>query len=678
MGPTIWLAISSLAARGNSCRRPWLAAALFCTGIAFSHSDGSAAAWGQQSAQQRAQQPAQLQASTSSAQRRTQFFIARRQTRNAAPATILLRTRAAHAAMVRAQISQATTQTSEATTQNSEAAPPAADLIWQAVGPSQVNTSAWNLVTGPVTTLAADPSDSTGNTLYAGTDGGGVWKSTNAAGSAAAVTFTPLTDDLSVWSGVALTSLSIGAVSVQPPGGTGVLLAGTGNPDTGASSWYGAGILRSTDGGDTWTLIHDTDTALNSPGLAYSFLGSAFAGFAWSTTNPNLVVAAVTESGNEVYVGTWNIRSPFGLYYSPDAGVSWQLATIEDGDHVIQSDQYANFVSNPATSVVWNPIRQRFYAAVRFHGYYESLDGITWTRLANQPGTNLTMSMCPTNPTVAASQACPIFRGALAVQPTTGDMYAFTVDVNNHDQGLWQDLCNASSGSCKSSTVQFGTRISDQALQSPAGSGTIGQADYSLWLAAVPSRQDTLLFVGTQDIWRCSLANSCVWRNTTNTQTCTAAHVGPVQHAIDSTLGPTGLLYFGNDEGLWRTTDGVNQQSPACSSDDAAHFQNLNGGLGSLAEVESFSEDPNQPSTWLAALGDLGTVAPEPGATAWNQVLNGEGDVVVIDPANPNNWYATSEFGVGINRCTEGTYCDTAGFGNVAVGEAQVDNDFQT
>jgi len=287
--------------------------------------------------------------------------------------------------------------------QTTEAAPQTANQTWQAVGPPQVNTSAWNLVTGPVTTLAADPSDSTGNTLYAGTDGGGVWKSTNAAGSAAAVTFTPLTDDLSVWSGVALTSLSIGAVSVQPPGGTGVLLAGTGNPDTGASSWYGAGILRSTDGGNTWTLNHDTDTALNSPGLAYSFLGSAFAGFAWSTTNPNLVVAAVTESGNEVYVGTWNIRSPFGLYYSPDAGVSWQLATIEDGTHVIQSDQYANFVSNPATSVVWNPIRQRFYAAVRFHGYYESLDGITMTRLANQPGTNLTMTLCPTNPTVAAS-----------------------------------------------------------------------------------------------------------------------------------------------------------------------------------------------------------------------------------------------------------------------------------
>ena len=29
-----------------------------------------------------------------------------------------------------------------------------------------------------------------------------------------------------------------------------------------------------------------------------------------------------------------------------------------------------------------------------------------------------------------------------------------------------------------------------------------------------------------------------------------------------------------------------------CSADDAAHYQNLNGGLGSLAEVENLADDP--------------------------------------------------------------------------------------
>jgi uncharacterized membrane protein YgcG len=595
--------------------------------------------------------------------RHTTHFLARRPAPGSIPAATLARARAAHAAMVRIQSASS----------DAQPAPPS----WQPIGPFQVATSAWNLVSGEVLSLATDPSDPSGNTVFTGTEGGGVWKSTNAAGPAADVTFTPLTDTLGVWSSSALTSLSIGALSVQP-GGTGVILAGTGDPNNATSSWYGAGILRSTDGGNTWSLIHETPSSLYS-GFSYNFYGNAFAGFAWSTTTSGLVVAAVTDAASPLVTGTTSLENLLGLYYSQDAGATWYLATIEDGSTVIQGDQYINDGGNAATAVVWNPIRQRFYAAIRYHGYYESLDGITWTRLANQPGVNLTTTMCPTNPRAPASRACPIYRGALAVQPVTGDMFALTVDQNNIDQGLWQDICNLTSNACASSTVQFGTRISDQPLEALNSNGVIAQAAYDLWLAAVPSQQDTLLFAGTQDIWKCSLANSCVWRNATSTQTCDSAQVAPNQHAIDATFGSAGLLYFGNDGGLWRTTDNLNLALTACSSSDANHFQNLNAGLGSLAQVENFSEDPNDSSTWLAAVGDLGTAAPNAGsATLWNQVLNGDGNNVAVDPANPENWYATSVFGVGINRCTEGASCNIAGFGNVAIGESQVENDYQT
>ncbi len=36
--------------------------------------------------------------------------------------------------------------------------------------------------------------------------------------------------------------------------------------------------------------------------------------------------------------------------------------------------------------------------------------------------------------------------------------------------------------------------------------------------------------------------------------------VAPAQHAI-ATLANSTLLYLGNDGGLWRSADGVNQQS---------------------------------------------------------------------------------------------------------------------
>lgn len=574
------------------------------------------------------------------------------------PAALLARARAEHLKLLHA---------------GKPADSPAPLSTWQPVGPLQVKTAAWNLVTGRVTSIAADPSDPTGNTVYLGTTGGGVWKSLNAAGAPAAVTFTPLTDDLNAFFAAGLSSLSIGAVSVQP-GGTGVILAGTGDPNDASDSWYGVGLLRSTDGGNTWNLISNTS---GSEGLTYDFFGNAFAGFAWSSVSPNLVVAAVSQSEYSETVGAGIQQSMPGLYYSSDAGATWQMATIEDGSTVIQAPGVNLVEGNAATSVVWNPIRARFYAAIRYHGYYESADGITWTRLQHQPGVNLTTDLCPPSAIGPGSPGCPIFRGTLAIQPLTGDLFALSVDQNNLDQGLWQDTCNLTAGACASPTVQFGTQIADQALDYTSTDGLIPQGNYNLTLAAVPAQQDTLLFAGLTDLWRCSLANSCIWRNTTNTQTCAAAQVPSAQHAIDASFGSAGLLYIGNDAGLWRSTDAVNQQQPPCSPDDANHFQNLNQGLGSLAEVQSFSEDPNDASTWLAALGDLGTAAPSAGAAPWNQVLDGEGNVVAIDPLHSNNWYATSVFGVGINQCTEGTACSPAGFGSVTIGEPQVDNDVQ-
>ncbi|MGC2619870.1 MAG: choice-of-anchor D domain-containing protein [Acidobacteriaceae bacterium] len=568
-----------------------------------------------------------------------------------------MRARAQHAAMLKAR---------------SAASP--APTVWQPVGPSQVITPAWNLVTGRVTGIVADPSDATGNTVYIGTSGGGVWKSINAAGAPAAVTFAPLTDDLSTSPSASLSSLSIGAVSVQP-GGTGVVLAGTGDPNDATDSWYGVGVLRSADGGLTWTL--KSQTGVTQSYSAYTFTGNAFAGFAWSSLTPNRVVAAVTQSEYGAVLQMPGQQGILGLYYSSDAGATWQLATLEDGSQVVQSAQTAENFGNAATSVVWNPVRGQFYAAIRYHGYYQSADGITWTRLAKQPGTTLTAAMCPPNPFTVGSMACPLFRGTLAVQPETGDMFALTVDANNLDQGLWQDACQLNAGACASVTVQFATRIPDQPLDSVNGDGTIPEGVYNLTLTAVPAQQDTLLFAGTTDLWRCSLANSCAWRNTTNTQTCAAAQVAPAQHAVDATFGVNGLLYFGNDGGLWRTTDAVNQQQPPCSADDATHFQNLNSGLGSLAEVESLSESPGDASTYLAALGALGTAASASGQIPWNQVLNGEGNVVAIDPANADNWYATSAFGVGINGCPDGAGCDIADFGSIAVGETQVEDDVQ-
>ena len=556
---------------------------------------------------------------------------------------------------------------------------------WTAVGPAQIASQRYGTVTGRVTAISIDPADVTGNTVYLGTTGGGVWKSTNAAGAAASVTFAPLTDTLPVFSANAGTavipSLTIGALSV----GDGVVLAGTGDANDASDSYYGEGILRSVDGGVTWTLAQEShDGAAGN----HSFVGLGVAGFAWSSVTPGLVVAAMSQAAEGTLVNAADTTSSvMGIYYSNDAGATWQMATIADGSQFVQRP-FNGYPGNAVTAVVWNAVRQRFYAAVRAHGYYESLDGIIWTRLAVQPGTGLTLVACPTNPGSVGSPSCPIFRGVLAVQPVTGDTFALTVDANNLDQGIWQDVCGISSGRCGTNEITFGKRLGSAALEVGGVSAAIAQADYDLTLAAVAtgagSSSDTLLFAGTVDLYRCSLAAGCVWRNTTNAVNgCSApAMVAPAEHAVavlaGAGAGGLPLVYVGNDGGVWRSFDGVNQMQTPCSADDATHFQNLNGGLGSLAEVVSFAQHPTDRATLLVGLGANGTVGTGAATTvgAWPQISAGEGGTVAIDAANPQNWYVSTAAGVSIHYCGKGSECAAADFVGVpTIGYAQVEND---
>lgn len=562
---------------------------------------------------------------------------------------------------------------------------------WQPLGPSQVASSAYGKVTGRVTAISIDPSDANGNTVYLGTAGGGVWKSTNAAGAASDVSFAPLTDTLPVFNAnagaTAIPSLSIGAVIAKGN----IVLAGTGDPNNATDSFYSEGLLRSADGGLTWTLVRGSDDA---PNQNYLFRGRAFAGLAWSTANAGTVVAAVSDSARGNAMGAVDgiaaSESVMGLYYSTDAGASWHMSTLMDGTEVVQQAGPAGSLTggNAATSVVWNPVRQRFYAAVRFHGYYESADGgKTWTRLAQQPGTRLTATACPVNQNLPGSSGCPIFRGALAVEPVSGDMYALTVSSDNTDQGLWRDVCAASGGACAGS-VAFGQRLGEGSFED-SGSTTILQGDYNLSLAAVASgvgpNSDTVVLAGTVDLYRCSVASGCAtMRNTTNAlNACQApARVAPAQHAIAARAVAGGLpvVLVGNDGGLWRSSDGVNQQGPPCDPSDAAHFENLNGGLGSLAQVAHLAQHPTDPANLIAGMGANGTAATTMARTdgfgAWSQLAASEGGAVAIDPANPDLWYVSTAAGVSIARCASGGACTASDFAGIpAIGPGQVASD---
>jgi hypothetical protein len=555
---------------------------------------------------------------------------------------------------------------------------------WQAVGPGSVASIAYGAVSGRVTAMAADPNDASGNTVYVGTTGGGVWKSTNAAGAVGSVAFVPLTDTLPVFSGSAnVPSLSIGALAVQPSANP-VVLAGTGDPNDAADSYYGEGLLRSADGGATWTLISGSHDGANGN---HSFAGLSVAGLAFSTATPALMVAAFSTSLQGAIVQATNSESIPGIYYSTDAGVTWQMATLYDGSNVVQEPQPLGTgqVGNAVTSVVWDALRREFFAAVRAHGYYSSPDGMTWTRLVVQPGANLTVVNCPVGVGGVGRASCPIFRGTLAVRPDTGDLYALTVDANDLDQGLWQDICAAASGTCATAAPTFAARVDNGALEVGSGSSAIAQGDYNLAMAAVGAAGGTNLYVGTVDLYRCVIAagaSVCSLRNTTNALNgCGApAKVAPAEHTLavvgESSGGP--VVFLGNDGGLWRSLDGVAETGPVCDATDSSHFNNLNGAIGSLAEVVGFAQDPVAVNTLLVGLGANGSAATTAALPlgAWAQMSAGEGGWPAIDASAPTNWMLGIGAGVNLKQCALGGSCAAGSFVPPAtVGAAQVNYD---
>jgi len=212
---------------------------------------------------------------------------------------------------------------------------------WSALGPVALSSDAsgsglqdYNYVTGRATAIAVDPNDLGGNTVYVGGAYGGVWKSTKAGAltpDPSQVQWTPMTE--------AQATLSVGAIAVQPQtspnpdASKSVVLVGTGEADSAADSYYGLGILRSTDAGTHWTLISSANSG------SRPFAGLSFSRIAFNSNSPNVVVAAAAASALGVSEGAENpVTVNRGLYSSSDGGVSWSYATVQDFGTTIAPD----------------------------------------------------------------------------------------------------------------------------------------------------------------------------------------------------------------------------------------------------------------------------------------------------------------------------------------------------
>ncbi|MCB0280045.1 MAG: exo-alpha-sialidase, partial [Calditrichaeota bacterium] len=142
---------------------------------------------------------------------------------------------------------------------------------------------------GRTRAIVVDKSDTKNKTWFAGSVGGGIWKTTNSGAS-----WTNVSGDIA---NIAISSM------VQSTSNPDVLYAGTGEGFGNVDAIYGNGILKSTDHGATWAFLPST-VVDNSIGFVdFEFVNRIIV----DPSSANTVVAATNN----------------GIYRSTDGGANW-------------------------------------------------------------------------------------------------------------------------------------------------------------------------------------------------------------------------------------------------------------------------------------------------------------------------------------------------------------------
>ncbi len=350
---------------------------------------------------------------------------------------------------------------------------------WQYVGPTNLDipySTYYGVrpINGRVNCLAVDPSNP--NTIYLGGANGGVWKTTNGG-----TNWTPLTDG---WSTIMVSSIAVDPTNTQ------TVYVGTG--DFPGSRIYSFGIMKSTDGGSSWT----------NHGNA-QFGTRAINSIVLDPENPQIVTIATGRgSGGTGFV--WR---------SADGGQTWT--------NVLNTA--ANWCN--LTIGALDGGQRTYYASGSGTGgnVWRSMDrGLTWVKL--------TAPASAGSHSVISCAASPSFPGTVYI-------------VVNADRKVFKSL-------------DFGATWADITIGFPNGNNNYfwSQSTYNWFLACSsrPGPQD-VLYVGMIDAVQ-SYDGGATWRSIGGPTYVGGALTHNDQHyAVVDPTNPN-IVYIGGDGGAYRYT----------------------------------------------------------------------------------------------------------------------------
>ncbi len=523
-------------------------------------------------------------------------------------------------------------------------------------------------VSGAVHTVVAHPTDP--NTLYAGAANGGIWKTTNA--TAASPTWTPLTDNES--------SLSIGALELDPTDGTyNTLVAGIGLYSSMAQRGGArTGLLRTTDGGTSWTPITNLSSAPNVSGVAprgntivasvnfatpYScsnigVFHSADTGTSWTRTLTGVVydLASDPNSSTTLYAGLIygdSCGGSNGIFKSTNTGATWTKISSGAVDSYLISNTVVNNnieIAAHGNDVFVNIVHNGQSAAI-YH-YDNTLTAWTQMDLPLIPATTAT----PLTITGATNAAPIVITTSAAHGFSTGDR----VDVsgvlgNTAANGIWDiTVMSATQFSLDNSTGN-GAYTSGGTVErvvgmnprfKPGGQGGIHASirvdpTTTTRVYAGGDRQDAPLpnYLGaanyTGSLWRGdatvaagNTAPSPQWDHLTHSNAIvtipnggTASSSAPHADLREMVFDANGNIVEGDDGGIYRRTN------PANNTGD---WVSVNGNI-QVTEMHDVTYDTLS-NRIISGNQDTGTTyQTSTGGTTWYSLSTGDGGDVAVD-----------------------------------------------
>ena len=383
---------------------------------------------------------------------------------------------------------------------------------------------------GRVNCIAFDPVDP--DIIWIGSPAGGLWKSVDGGNN-----WTTNTDNLPV--------IGVSSIAIDPTNTQNMLIV-TG--DAHATDTYSIGILKSTDGGNSWNTTSLSYNINQEKRINKVIINPVYPDSVFAVTNDNIMI-------------------------STDAGINWQTVGL--------GGRWRDIEFKPGTP-------STIYAAKQSSGgsnVYRTTDGgANWSVINNG---------------VASSGK---YRPLIAVTPDNPEVIYALYSASDYSlHGLYKSSDAGNNWTLQSNSPNILGRDTD-------GTSTGGQSWYDLSLA-VSTNDENLLYVGGINLWK-TIDGGQAWTiNASSGNGSNYSYMHVDQHAAE--FNPLNhVAYAGNDGGFYKYMENLNTWVDISDGLEISQFYNLGLSQSNPNRIVAGAQDNGTEmltnSTWDAIMGGDG------------------------------------------------------------------------